>query len=141
MLIAHVAQCLLVPMCWLQYGMSTSTGIISEVRLADVSDPGWSLGMTHDNACRQITKEPSEAAAPSSQQIKATKVEQQQPSAPGDFAASQQAPRGLSAQKQGLLQNTGLQSRAAQMVMQQRQAYLQPTSDYLSATVQKRSGT
>ncbi|KAL3139839.1 hypothetical protein ABBQ38_004137 [Trebouxia sp. C0009 RCD-2024] len=90
---------------------------------------------------KQITKEPSEAAAPSSQQIKATKVEQQQPSAPGDFAASQQAPRGLSAQKQGLLQNTGLQSRAAQMVMQQRQAYLQPTSDYLSATVQKRSGT
>lgn len=143
MLIVPLARCLLVPLCWLKYGMSTSR-VICGVHLAEhvvLSDERRSLDVTLDNACRQITKEPSDAAAASSQQNKATGVEQQQPSAPGDFAASQQAPRGLSAQKQGLLQHTGLQSRAAQMVMQQRQAYLQPTSDDPSATAQKRSGT
>ena len=76
--------------------------------------------------CRQITKEPSVNALPQQDEVKGA---EQQPSAPRRSSpTAQQSLHGLSGQRQGSLHHTGLQSKAAQTVMQQRQAYLPPAN-------------
>ena len=95
-----------------------------------------------DDSCRQIIKEPSATALP--QHDEAISADQQQPSAlRRNASTTQQSDHGPLAQRQGLLQHTGLQSKAAQMVMQQRQAHLHdaPASNLSRSVTPKRSGT
>lgn len=64
--------------------------------------------------------------------------QQQQPAAPRRRSlTAQQSPHGPSGQ--GSLHHTGLQSKAAQTVMQQRQAYLRPA--HPGNAMPKRAGT
>lgn len=92
--------------------------------------------MTQDTACRQITKIPSAATVSQHSQV-ISDEQQQQPPVPRDCSKIRQVHCELSAQKP----HTGLQSRAAQMVMQQRQAHLQLTSNHPRTTMPKGSRT